>query len=172
MKDSTRPYQGQQVAATSLRRRLFSPSLVDRLMDAVERLPIPYWLTYLLVLAVWITVVHAAAWVDGTIPPLTLHPVLLLVPFRIVAPLMLMTYLDRVAIDSLAAFRPLLSPSDDEAGLRYQLTNMPALPALIAGLLASSTITPCTNSVWCSAYMLASARSTYFGPNRSLPFRS
>lgn len=104
-------------------------------MDAVEQLPLAYWATYLLFFAVCSTLVHAAAWLDGTLPPFTLEPVFVLVPFRIVAPLLLMTYLDRVAIDALAAFRPLLNPRQDEAGLRYQLTTMRALPALLAGLL-------------------------------------
>jgi hypothetical protein len=104
-------------------------------MDAVEQLPVAYWATYLIFFAACSPLVHAAAWLDGTRPPFTVEPVFVLVPFRIVAPLMLMTYLDRVAVQSLGAFRPLLNPKEDEAGLRYQLTTMPALPALLAGLL-------------------------------------
>lgn len=61
-------------------------------MDAVEQLSLAYWATYLLFFAVCSTLVHAAAWLDGTLPPFTLEPVFVLVPLRIVAPLLLMTY--------------------------------------------------------------------------------
>jgi hypothetical protein len=135
MEDLTTPPPGTESIATLPGRRPYSPSSFDRLMDAVEQLPLAYWATYLILFAIFSTLLHAAAWLDGTTSPFTLQPVFVLVPFRIAAPLMLMTYLDRVAIDALAAFRPLLNPQENESRLRYQLTTMPALPALLAGLL-------------------------------------
>lgn len=53
----------------------YPPSWMDRLMGAVERLPLPYWLTYLFLAIVEGLLVHVAAWFDGTIAPGVVAPI-------------------------------------------------------------------------------------------------
>lgn len=113
----------------------YPPSFVDRLMSAVERLPISYWLTYLLLFLLQSLLMHAVAWLDGWLDPFTLHPVVFLSPIWLWAPLAFMTYLDRVAVNALASFCTLLelSPGEMER-LRYEFTTMPARGVLLGSL--------------------------------------
>jgi hypothetical protein len=56
----------------------YAPSFLDRFMDFIERLPIPYMLTYLLLFIVLSMVIHVLAWADGWIPVYTSNPLLFL----------------------------------------------------------------------------------------------
>ena len=58
----------------------YPPSFLDRFMDSVERLPVPYWLTYLLLFILQSSLVHIAAWLDGWLPAYRLDPLLFLFP--------------------------------------------------------------------------------------------
>ena len=40
----------------------YPPSYLDRFMDFVQRLPVPYWLTYLLLFILESAVFHLFAW--------------------------------------------------------------------------------------------------------------
>jgi hypothetical protein len=120
-------------------RHPYSPSWVDRLTAWVSRLPGPAWLYYLavaLALAVFRTIL---AWIDGSYPVGTIFPLHILDQFNILYPLFVLHLVDDHASSSLAASRSVLTVSD--AGydkLRYELTTMPARPALawgFAGLL-------------------------------------
>jgi len=118
-----------------LARRLYPPSYLDRVMDAIKRLPIPYGLLYLLFFLLESVLVHVVAWLDGWIPPFTFAPINLLYPVWTWGPLAIITYLDTVAVAALSSFRPLL-PVQDEAvkRLEYEFTTMPARPVIISGM--------------------------------------
>lgn len=113
----------------------YPPSWMDRLMGAVERLPLPYWLTYLFLAIVEGLLVHVAAWLDGTITPGVVAPIFLLFPFRTWLALALMTYLNHEARQSLRDFRPLLDSDETATRLAYRLTTMPPLPVLVNNLV-------------------------------------
>jgi hypothetical protein len=113
----------------------YSPSWIDRLMSMIQRMPIPYWLTYLLIAAVESLLVHTAAWLDGTIPVFALQPIFLMFPLRTWISLALITLLNQQAIQALHHFRPLLDSDDEEQGLAEQMTKMPARPVLLVNLI-------------------------------------
>jgi len=118
----------------------YRPSWIDRLTAAVERLPVPYWLVYLVLFVAEVGIFHAIGWADGWVPRFRFEPLLLLFPIWLCGPLAIMTYLDGVALESLRAFRPLLEV-DDEAlkHLEYKFTTMPFRPVIMSGLFWSAT---------------------------------
>jgi hypothetical protein len=113
----------------------YPPSWIDRLMRVVQRLPIPYWLTYLLLATTEGLLIHAAAWLDGTTPLWTVQRLFLLFPFRTWLALACMTCLNQQALQALHRFRPLLGSDEEEQGLAQQMTTMPARPVWITSLL-------------------------------------
>ncbi len=107
--------------------RFYSPGWLDRLTDAVKRLPGPEWLYYATLLVVQVLSVNAVLWVNGRSPvgSITLFRFF----FVFVAPYLLWvrSLLDRVAGRAFEAFRPALRIGDAEfARLRYELTTLPA----------------------------------------------
>ena len=110
----------------------YRPSWADRLIDWVGRRPLPSWVLYLafgagLTLTAWLVL-----WASGTVtvPFLRYYALSGLGQAYLLG---LIHYLDRSAEAALAQFRPVITA--DEAGyakLRYQLTAMPARPALMA----------------------------------------
>lgn len=99
----------------------YPPSFVDRLMDFVVRLPIPYWLTYLLLLILQVSLIHVLAWIDGWLPPFTFSRLLFTFPVWTWIPLALMTYLDQVSLEALSSFRPLLDVDEEKLNrLKYE----------------------------------------------------
>lgn len=113
----------------------YPPSFLDRFMDFIERLPIPYWLTYLIFIIVQSTIVHILAWIDGWIPAYTIHPILLLFPLWQWLPLAIMTYVDSVSIQALSAFRPLLDVEENELErLKYQFLTMPSRGVILSSV--------------------------------------
>jgi hypothetical protein len=65
-----------------------------------------------------------------------LEPINFLYPLWMWAPLMAMTYLDGVALQSLRAFAPLLEDDpQSHPRLEYEFTHMPARPVLISALI-------------------------------------
>jgi hypothetical protein len=104
-------------------------------MAVLQRLPIPFGLTYLGLFVLEVGVLHVLGWIDGTLPRFHFHQLFLLFPLWIWTPLAMMTYLDEVARHALREFQPLLPK---QAGLvprlEYELTTLPARPALLSGL--------------------------------------
>jgi hypothetical protein len=104
----------------------YPPSFVDRFMNFIERLPFPYWLTYLLLFIIQSTLMHILAWIDGWIPAYSFNPLLLLFPVWQWLPLAMITYLDSVSIQSLSIFSPLLDVEEAELKrLKYEFSTMP-----------------------------------------------
>ncbi|HLC05459.1 MAG TPA: hypothetical protein VJK02_20675 [Anaerolineales bacterium] len=112
----------------------YPPSFVDRLMDSVQRLPIPYLLTYCLLFVFESTLFHIVAWVDGWLPAYRLSGFALMYPLWLWGPLAIMTYLNSVSLEALASFRPLMDiPDETMRRVKYEFTTMPARGVLISG---------------------------------------
>jgi len=115
--------------------RPYAPSFIDSLMGLVERLPGPYWLTYLALFVLQSSALHVLAWIDGWLPAYTFAPILLMFPLWLWGPLTIMSYLNSIAREALDSFRPLLDL--DEQGLRRlqaEFTTMPARGVILGGL--------------------------------------
>jgi hypothetical protein len=130
-------------APLAARRRLYSPSWINRFIDAMDRLPGPAWLAYSLLAVTLVAAMFATKWLDGTYAgqwPDPFHAVL--VATWLVGPLGL-HYLDRLAAQALSMMRPALSVDDEEYGeLCYKLTTLPALPTALSSIVAISFGTP------------------------------
>lgn len=123
----------------------YPPSWVDRLTGAVDRLPGPAWLAYLIAAAIAVTLQLA---LQSTTADYRAGPFL---PFQVwllgyFAYLMgMIHYLDRFAAGAIDKFHPVLDlttsgdfadvPRETFAGLRYRLTTLPARPTAWASLL-------------------------------------
>jgi hypothetical protein len=114
--------------------RPYSPSWVDRFTDWVDRLPGPAWLFYVVLGLVLYLIEVAIQWSTGAWGEFHSFQLIFIsfIPYQVA----LIHYLDRQADAALNQFRPSLTASDtDYADLRYRLKTMPALPALLAGLI-------------------------------------
>ena len=113
--------------------RPYAPSWLDRLTAAIDRLPGPYWAPYLVAFPVYLGLVMLVAWRAGAPFPLeSAFPISL--PFY---GFWLIDYLNRRAASALDSFRPAFT--GNEANLqdvRWRLTTLPALPALVISLAA------------------------------------
>jgi hypothetical protein len=122
--------------------RLYPPSWVDRLTDAVRRLPGPSLFYYLGAWLVLLALELGIKWADGTYPIGTVFPFHIVLTLNAVYVVALMHYLDNMAERALAHFRPAISVSDTEyARLRYELTTLPARPTLVASAIGAAWIT-------------------------------
>ncbi len=52
----------------------YPPSLPDRIMRGVRRLPLPYGLTYLLLFLLTVLIHHVVDWADGSVPVFHFFP--------------------------------------------------------------------------------------------------
>jgi hypothetical protein len=113
----------------------FTPSFVDRFMDFVQRLPIPFWLTYLVLFILEGSLNQVLSWISGWLPPFQLNPLILLFPLWLWGPLAIITHLDRVAMDALSSFSPLIN-IDEKAlkKLKFEFSTMPAIPVILSGI--------------------------------------
>jgi hypothetical protein len=113
----------------------YRASWVDQLTRAIDRLPIPPWAFYAVLLVVLVLAINAVRWVSGA-------------PFGTfdlfdsgdasfpVYMLAMIHYLNRVAGAKLEAFRPALDVDQLEyERLRYELTTLPARGAALAALV-------------------------------------
>ncbi len=121
----TRNLDGVQLAeASSLP---YPASWVDGLMSFVQRLPLPYGITYLILFVLEVLALHILGWIDGTLPLFTFHQLYLLFPLWIWGPLAIMTYLDETALHALRDFQGLLGEHKTEIPrLQYELTTLPS----------------------------------------------
>jgi hypothetical protein len=113
----------------------FTPSFLDRLMDFVQQLPIPFWLTYLVLFLLEGFLNQAIAWITGWLPRFQVNPLIFLFPLWLWGPLAIITHLDRVAMDALSSFSPLID-IDEKAlkKLKFEFTTMPAIPVILSGI--------------------------------------
>jgi hypothetical protein len=122
----------------------YGPSHVDRLIDAVRRLPWPAPVTYLLVAGAFLAVEIVAKMLDGTFPVgfRLIHVILPIFAMSVLPAVHLFTHQAAKAIDSA---RPLLTLSEtDTQRVRYELTTLPAgvtVLASLGGLLSLALLT-------------------------------
>lgn len=113
----------------------YPPSFVDRFINAIERLPGPYWAAYLLLFSLEVAILHLIAWLVGY-TPFTFIPVLMFFPFWMWFPLAFISYINRFARQSVRSFCTLLEGGEAaEARLEYEFTVMPTHPVLISSLI-------------------------------------
>jgi hypothetical protein len=125
--------EGSEQGKNDTGSRPYPPSWADRHKHWVTRLPGPGWLYYLGVGLALIVLQAAVLWAEGA------YPVGVLVPghtfIAVLMPLLLALchFLDDRAAVAVTTLRPALASSDEEYKcLLYQLTTMPARPALLA----------------------------------------
>lgn len=116
----------------------YGPSFVDRLMDLIQRLPVPYWLTLLVLFVLQSALVHALAWIDGWLAAYTFSPLLLLFPGWLWGPIGIMIYLNSTSREAVSSFRPLLDIDDERlTRLKREFTTMPARSVVLSSVLWS-----------------------------------
>ena len=116
----------------------YGPSFVDRFMGLIQRLPVPYWLTLLVLFALQSALVHALAWIDGWLAAYTFSPLLLLFPGWLWGPIGIMIYLNSTSREAVSSFRPLLDIDDERlTRLKREFTTMPARSVVLSSILWS-----------------------------------
>lgn len=115
--------------------RPYPPSFVDRLVHAIQRLPIPYGVTYLLLFVLECSVLLVLSWIDGWLPAYSIDPLLFAFPLWLWGPLAILTYLDSLAHRVVSEFGVLLDVSSEaKQRLAYEFTTMPARPVVLSSL--------------------------------------
>jgi hypothetical protein len=117
----------------------YPPGWFDHFKAWVERLPMPYWVFYLLVATLFFALFTVIEWQVGALPFGTLNAFQAWLAFEIPLVAAIIHYLDRMSAHALAAMRPTLAVSDAEyTSLEYQLTHLPARSTLIFSLIGGA----------------------------------
>lgn len=116
--------------------RAYSPSWIDRIVSAIDRLPGPAWIYYVALALAVASLANVLRWMDRSLQFGSFDP------FRVseafFAPYMLgaIHYLGLVARASLDSFRSVLGIGESELSrIRYELTTTPARQGFIIGLV-------------------------------------
>ena len=105
-------------------------------MHFIRRLPIPYWLTYLLLFILESVINHVLAWIDGWLPAFTLNGIMLLFPLWQWGTLAAISYLNITSEATLSSFHPLLGSDDDALKkMKYEFTTMPTRGVILNGVI-------------------------------------
>lgn len=114
----------------------YPPSYINRFMGFIQQLPVPFWLTYLVLFILHGFINHVFDWVNGWLPAFTFSSAYLIFPLWLWASLALMTYLDATALKAMSNFGPLLDlPPEAMQRLKYEFTTMPARGVIISGFI-------------------------------------
>src|SRR4051812_42576784 len=112
--------------------RPYAASWIDRLMAMVQRLPAPYWLTYLVAGLTETVLLQCMIWLATPETRYALQPEAAIFPLWTWGVLALMTVLNQEAITGLHRFHPLLDADEANIGtLEYEITTMPARTVLL-----------------------------------------
>lgn len=104
----------------------YSPSVHDRIMQAMRRLPLPYGLTYLLLFLLNVLLHNLVDWLSGSTLPFHFTLLDCFFPLLIWGSLAIMTWLDDTARKALHRFSPLLDIHPETLKrLEYEFTTMP-----------------------------------------------
>lgn len=125
---------------------LYPPSWVDWLIDRIAAVPGPSWVPYAIVSVVVGVAVHAAAWIDGFLPPGVIDLYLGSLALYVVGSVAAIHFLDDRAARAWTTFRPAVALPDEQAeAVRYELTTLPAravlgwtLGGVIMGILTAA----------------------------------
>lgn len=128
--------------------RAYRVSHFDKMLQWVQGIPVPAWVTYLVLLALLILAFNALGWMAGLIPFGTFGLYRSSIPCYPIGSLLLIEYLNRVARLSLVTLGPALDVNDDEYHVMEQrLVTMPRwgvraallLSFIVAGIYMSNT---------------------------------
>jgi hypothetical protein len=121
----------------------YPPSFVDRLTDWVDRLPIPWWLFYVMLAAAWSGIVAVVLWQTGVYAAVGFHPMQIWLPTLAAYLLGLIHGLDRVAASAMQRFRPAFRGDGSQfAAAVYRITTLPARPTLIFTIVVTVITIP------------------------------
>lgn len=110
----------------------YSPSIIDQLMDWINRQRLPAWLIYLFLYLLFLLINQGASWLDGSAAIGQFEILKIQVSIWPILTLAIINYLDRLAITASEVFRPLWGDNDEEYNQKvFQLTHMPARPVWI-----------------------------------------
>ncbi|NIM96032.1 MAG: hypothetical protein GTO18_20215 [Anaerolineales bacterium] len=113
----------------------YAPSFIDRLTHSIQRMPIPYGITYFLFFILESAILLILSWIDGWLPAYDFDSIVLGFPLWLWGPLAILTYLDALSLRALSEFGPLLDVSNEtKRRLEHEFTTMPARGVLINGL--------------------------------------
>lgn len=113
----------------------YAPSRVDRLTAWVARLSLPPWVVYIIPAVALFVLITLITWWDGSVPVWELVPFYAVPGIVMAYGLALVHYLDRAALRTLETAHPVLNVDDEGYRLlRYELSTMPARPALLASV--------------------------------------
>ena len=111
---------------------LYKASWIDRLMAAVQRLPMPYWLTYLILGLAETVFLQCVVWLAVPEKRFIVQPESAVFPLWTWGVLALMTALNHEAVSGLHRFHPLLDSDETNIEtLEYEITTMPARVVLL-----------------------------------------
>jgi hypothetical protein len=114
----------------------YPPSYINRFMGFIQKFPIPYWITYLVLFILHGFINFIFDWVNGFLPAFKFSSAYLIFPLWLWAPLAIMTYLDSTALEAVSNFGPLLDiPTEAMQRLKYEFTTMPARGVIISGFI-------------------------------------
>lgn len=137
--------------------RPYPPSWLDRLQDWVDRLPVPYWVTYMLFSGIIFVLFTLVQWQTGAYPVGALNLFHIWFCFEIALILAWMHYLDRVAVQALITSRPTLDLTESEfAEIKYRLAHMRARTtwlASLASLVLAFILVGLTIAIFALAYL-------------------
>lgn len=116
---------------------LYKLSWMDRFFDAVETLPLPPTLVYLLGYLFFVTTHHIILWTSGVLPTGEFSQgILFTIDFWLFLQMAAFHYFQNQAETALKLFRPALDMNEKEfEHLRFSFVNFSAGPARIASLL-------------------------------------
>ncbi|HKJ28373.1 MAG TPA: hypothetical protein VJ965_12090 [Anaerolineales bacterium] len=107
----------------------FSPSIIDRINDWVNRKKLPAWLIFFIFYLLFLLINQGSSWIEGTAAFWTFAVRKIQVSIWPVMALAMIYYLDRVALTAAENFRPLIKTDEEVYNKKiFQLTNMPARP--------------------------------------------
>jgi hypothetical protein len=115
------------------------PSWLDKVMDWLERLPLPLWVTYILMYLLSAIIVWGMYLIEGVENPGEFRKLAFINGFWIPIGLGALHYLNIVGRRAMIDFRPAMDCTEDEyTHLQYQMTRMPKRVVLmINGVMAA-----------------------------------
>ncbi|HZY43931.1 MAG TPA: hypothetical protein VFF70_04200, partial [Anaerolineae bacterium] len=114
----------------------YPPSWVDRFIGWIDRLPVPAWLFYIVLLVAEFAALNILLWTIGTLPTGSFDLARTYSIVYSVGSIAWIHYLNRIASRAIKQFAPALGNDQNEyEAFRYRLTTLPKRTALIVTIL-------------------------------------
>ncbi len=121
----------------------YAASWIDHLTDWVDRLPMPWWLFYMLMALLFSGLVALVLWRTGVYAAVGFHPLQIWLPSLPAYLLGLVHGLDRSSVSAMQRFRPAFRGDDRAfASAVYRMTTLPARPGLVFPVAATLVSLP------------------------------